>query len=50
MAFQYANKVQPTVEIGGETYNVELVIVDNESSNDKAPTAAANLVCSERSP
>ena len=32
------------VEIGGETYNVELVIVDNESSNDKAPTAAANLV------
>ena len=44
LGVQYANKVQPTVEIGGETYNVELVIVDNESSNDKAPTAAANLV------
>ena len=36
LGVQYANKVQPTVEIGGETYNVELVIVDNESSNDKA--------------
>ena len=44
LGVQYANKVQPTVEIGGETYNVDLVIVDNESSNDKAPTAAANLV------
>ena len=27
LGVQYANKVQPTVEIGGETYNVELVIV-----------------------
>ncbi len=46
LGVQYANKIQPTVEVGGETYNVELVIVDNESSNDKAPTAAANLVAS----
>lgn len=44
LGIQYANEVQPTVEIAGETYKVELVIVDNESSNDKGPTAAANLV------
>ena len=43
---QYANHVQPTVEIGGKTYNVELVIVDNESSNDKAVSAAQSLVSS----
>ncbi len=41
---QYANVVQPTVEINGKTYNVELVIVDNESSNDKAVSAAQTLV------
>jgi len=44
LGIQYANTVQPTVEIGGKTYNVELVPVDNESSNDKGPTAAATLV------
>jgi len=44
LGVQYANYVQPTVEIGGETYTVELEIVDNESSNEKAPTAAQNLV------
>jgi len=44
---QYANHVQPTVEIGGKTYNVELVIVDNESSNDKAVSAAQSLVSSD---
>ena len=41
---QYANVVQPTVEVGGKTYKVELVIVDNESSNDKAVSAAQTLV------
>jgi len=44
LGVQYAYDVAPTVEIGGETYEVELVIVDNESSNDKGPSAAANLV------
>ncbi len=44
LGMQYAQSVQPTVDIGGTTYDVELVIVDNESSNDKAPTAASNLV------
>ena len=44
LGMQYANKETPTVEIGGETYNVELVYADNASSADKAPTAASQLV------
>lgn len=44
LGIQYANSVCPTVEVGGKTYNVKLEIVDNESSNDKGPTAAATLV------
>ena len=36
--------MQPTVEIGGETYTVELVYADNGSSADKAPSAAQQLV------
>lgn len=44
LGVQYAHSVQPTVEIGGETYKVELVNADNQSSNDKAPSAAATLV------
>ena len=31
LGMQYANYVQPTVEIGGETYDVKLEIVDNLS-------------------
>lgn len=44
LGIQYANSVAPTVEIGGKTYNVKLEIVDNESSNDKAVSAASQLV------
>ena len=44
LGVQYANSVCPTVEIAGTTYDVELVAVDNESSNDKAPSAASTLV------
>ena len=40
----YANSVQPTVTINGTTYKVELVVSDNESSTEKAPTAATTLV------
>ena len=29
LGVEYANSLAPTVEIGGETYNVELVEVDN---------------------
>ena len=43
LGMQYANAVCPTVEIGGKTYNVELVIADNESSTDKAVSAATRL-------
>ena len=44
LGVQYANSVQPTVEINGETYEVVVKYVDNESSNDKASSAAAELV------
>lgn len=40
----YANSIQNTVELGGETYKIELVEVDNQSDNAKAITAAAELV------
>ena len=46
LGMQYANIETPTVEIGGKTYNVELVYADNASSNDKAPTAAQTLISS----
>ena len=44
LGIQYANKETPTVEIGGETYTVQLEIVDNQSSTDKGPSAAQQLV------
>ena len=44
LGIAYANSVQPTVTINGTTYNVELVVSDNESSVEKAPTAATTLV------
>ncbi len=44
LGVQYANSVCPTVEVNGKTYTVQLEIVDNESSTDKGPTAAQNLV------
>ena len=44
LGMQYANSLTPTVEIGGKTYNVELVVSDNESSPEKAVSAASKLV------
>ena len=44
LGMQYANSVAPTVEIDGKTYNVKLEIADNESSNDKAVSAANTLI------
>ena len=44
LGMQFANAETPTVDINGETYNVELVWADNGSSTDKAPSAAADLV------
>ena len=44
LGMQYANAETPTVDINGETYKVELVLADNGSSTDKAPSAASELV------
>ena len=44
LGMQYAHHETPTVDINGETYTVELVYADNQSSNDKAPSAAQTLV------
>ena len=44
LGMQYANYVQPTVEIGGETYDVQLEIVDNRTTAENGPSAAAELV------
>lgn len=40
----YANSLAPTVELSDGVYKIKLVEVDNESSNDKAPSAATTLV------
>ncbi len=44
LGMEYANSVTPTVTVNGEEYKVELVVSDNGSSTDKAPSAAADLV------
>ena len=44
LGMQYANTETPTVEIGGTTYDIQLVYADNGSDPAKAPTAAAELV------
>lgn len=44
LGMQYANQETPTVEVGGETYQVQLVYADNGSTTDKAPSAASQLV------
>ena len=44
LGVQYANAKMPTVKVGDTEYKVELVIADNGSSTDKAPSAAQKLV------
>ena len=44
LGMQYANYVQPTVEIGGETYQIQLEIVDNRTTAENGPSAAAELI------
>ena len=44
LGIEYANSVTPTVTIGGEEYQVEVVPVDNQSENDKGVSAAQQLV------
>ena len=44
LGMEYAHSLFPTVEIGGETYQVKLEIVDNRTSAENGPSAAAELV------
>ena len=40
----YANKCSPTVSLGGKSVKIKLVYSDNESSPEKAPAVAKELV------
>ena len=44
LGIRYANQLNPTVEVGGKTYNIELVEVDNQSDKTAAVTAAQQLI------
>ncbi len=44
LGMEYAHSLYPTVEIGGETYEVKLEIVDNRTSAENGPSAAAELI------
>lgn len=44
LGIEYAHALQPTVDINGETYNIELVYADNASDASKAPSAAQLLI------
>ena len=44
LGMEYAHSLYPTVEIGGETYKVQLEIVDNRTSAENGPSAAAELI------
>lgn len=44
LGVRYAHSLYPTVELSDGVYDVKLVEVDNQSSNDKAPSAAQQLV------
>ena len=46
LGMRYANQVVPTVDVGGKTYKVELVEVDNKSDKTEAVTAAQSLIAS----
>lgn len=47
LGIQYANAETPTVEVGGTTYQVQLVYADNGSDQAKAPSAASQLVSAD---
>jgi branched-chain amino acid transport system substrate-binding protein len=44
LGMRYANTVYPTVDIGGETYKIELVEADNKSDKTEAVSAAQSLI------
>jgi branched-chain amino acid transport system substrate-binding protein len=41
---ELANRLYPTVEVGGKTYTVQLVVVDNKSDKVEAATAVQRLI------
>lgn len=47
LGIQYAHSLQPTVKIGGVTYDVELVYADNASSKSQAASVAETLLAQE---
>ncbi len=47
LGIRYAHSKVPEVTIGGQTYKIELVEVDNQSDPAKAPSAAQQLVSSK---
>ena len=44
LGMQYGKSVQPTVEIGGEVYDVQLEIVDNRTTPENGKSAASELM------
>lgn len=46
LGMRYANQLYPTVDINGNTYNIQLVEVDNQSDKTAAVTAAQSLISS----
>ncbi len=46
LGMRYANKMYPTVEIDGVTYDIKLVEVDNKSDKTEAVSAAQSLISS----
>ena len=44
LGIDYAHSLYPTIELGGKTYDIELVKVDNRTSAENGPSAAAELV------
>ena len=44
LGMEFAHSLFPTVEIGGETYKVQLEIVDNRTTAENGPSAAAELI------
>lgn len=44
LGIEYAHSLNPTIDIIGETYNIELVYADNASDAAKAPSAAQLLI------
>lgn len=46
LGMRYANKMYPTVEIDGVTYDIQLVEVDNKSDKTEAVSAAQSLISS----